>query len=51
MKKKLIQIFLLTASGVGLLLITGCETMRPAESNIPWSRPAPWQNSAPGVSF
>lgn len=43
---------LLIIAGLSLIALSGCETcMHPSQSQIPWARPAPWQNCTPGVAF
>lgn len=34
---------------LGALLLQGCFTASEDDSSIPWSRPASWENSAPGM--
>jgi len=33
----------------GAALFAGCSTQTPADSSIPWSRPAAWENQVPGM--
>ena len=40
------QTLLLAVLGAAsLLLLSGCMQDRPAEGNIPWSAPAPWEGT------
>ena len=46
---KIQQLLLLASILTALcLLLSGCGTANPEDTQIPWSRPAPWENSAPG---
>ncbi|MEX2381712.1 MAG: hypothetical protein WD490_04965 [Opitutales bacterium] len=36
--------------GVGLFG-PGCATHDPADSSIPWGRPAAWEDQGPGMGF
>ena len=38
--KKLIKIFLLLSF---LALASGCSTVKPPDSNMPWAQPADWE--------
>jgi hypothetical protein len=37
---------------LNLLFLSGCQTMmEPCRSELPWGKPAPWEQATPGVSF
>jgi len=46
---KFLSLLLIMLIGAGGLLLTGCESASPEESNIPWSRPKGWEGQAPGM--
>ena len=49
MKINIVKILLLLAVSAGGLLLGGCTYMEDGESNVPWSRPAEWENQLPGL--
>ena len=40
--------FLYVLLAVTVLLLSGCFNKHPDDSQIPWARPASWENSGPG---
>ncbi len=51
MLKKLIGSFLLAAMVAPVVFLTGCSAKDPADSTLPWNRPADWQDRPPGMGF
>ena len=49
MKINILKTLLLLAVTTGGLLLGGCTYMEDGESNVPWSRPAEWENQLPGL--
>lgn len=47
--RSLYRIVLPLALGIASLLAGGCSHRDPADSNIPWGRPAAWEDRVPGM--
>lgn len=45
MKKALLSLILVALGA----MICGCTSKTPQDSSIPWSRPAAWEGSIPGM--
>jgi len=43
---KAFAVLILLAAGA---LLAGCSSQTPADSAMPWSRPANWENQVPGM--
>ncbi|MDX2110219.1 MAG: hypothetical protein SFY80_08275 [Verrucomicrobiota bacterium] len=46
---KSLKIWLLLTLILGGTLFSGCETKTDKDSTIPWSQPASWEGSVPGM--
>ena len=49
MKNRFAKILLLLLVSAGGFILGGCTYMEEGESNVPWSRPAEWENRLPGL--
>ncbi len=49
MKTRLFRILLLLATSLGGFLLGACTYMEEGDSNVPWSRPAEWEQRLPGL--
>ncbi len=49
MKNRFVKILLLLLVSAGGFILGGCTYMEEGESNVPWSRPAEWENRLPGL--
>ncbi len=49
MRKRVAHSILLALAGFTVLLGAGCATKDPADSSIPWNRPATWEDQIPGM--
>lgn len=52
MKKGTVRLLLLVFSIQSIAwLAGGCASKDPADSSIPWGRPAGWEDQGPGMGF
>ena len=49
MHTRILKTLLFLLVSMGGFLLGGCTYMEDGESNVPWSRPAEWENRLPGL--
>jgi len=49
MRNRVVVSLVLTLLAITTVLTSGCQRRDPADSSIPWGRPAAWEDRVPGM--